>query len=131
MEKVDRKTENNFFEQKEILDNLKNKITIVKNRLKEESYQKSTFTGLIAKMQSDILITKKQINVHSKGNYKSAKELEIQKFSQNGIKEKVNSMHSGMLKTISHNFINHREHEYTSTYYSTVIDQKAAFHSLM
>ena len=131
MDKIDLKTDLNFNEKKEMLEGLKNQIALKRAQLEEQQYLKTTFTNLITKMQHDILITKKQINDHSSINDRSARKLAIQKYSQTSIKEKVNNMHSEMLRTHSKNLINQREHEYQSQYYSTVIGQKAAFQSLM
>src|SRR5437870_4670315 len=131
MESIDKKTNINFNEQKEVLDSLKKQIIYKKSKLEEEFYHKSTLQSLVTKMQDDLLITKKQITDFTKKNERSEKEIENEKFRKTSIKEKTNSVHSRMLMTINKNLFNKREHEYLAQYYSTVIDQKSAFHSLM
>jgi len=131
MDKIDLKTNLNFNKQKEILEEIKNQIALKRAKLEEQQYQKTTFTNLITKMQDDILITKMQINNHSRISDQSARKIAIQKCSQTSIKEKWNNMHSEMLRANSKILINQREHEYQSQYNSTVFSQKAAFQSLM
>lgn len=131
MERVDKKTNVNFNEQKEVLDTLENQIVLKKHKFQEEFHQKTTMQALITKMQDDLLIVKKQISDIQKGNSKNEKLLDNEKLKQTTIKEKANVMHSKMLRTVQNNFTNSREHKYSAQYYSTVIAQKGAFHSLM
>ncbi len=94
MESIDKKTYDNFYDQKENLDHLKSQIALKTSKLEEENYQKNTLITLIVKMRNDLLINKKEIHDMTKLNNRYSKELEIQKYNQTSIKEKANNIYN-------------------------------------
>jgi len=131
LERVDQKTKNKLFNQTENIENLKNQTKIKGMKLEEESYAKTTLTNLIDRMREEILFIKKNISEKTNQNEKYRKEIEIHRFKETSIKEKVNQLHNTMLKKSQKNSLEFRENEYMAQYFNTVIDQKHAFLNLM
>lgn len=127
IERIDDKTKEKTNQLEETNDIMKEAITMKKILLKEEKYITQTLSAQIDKLKTDILLQNKELTDAEDYQSRLKARYQKEKFFENDVKEKYNSVYSKIIAQKKKNNFDRNEYNLQIQYYNTIIEQKWMF----
>ena len=127
IENMDKKTKNKYMEKEDSNSNLQGIIEIKKSKKEDETFQRTTLTHQMEKMNNEIFNIKKDINFCETDSHKLNKFYDKERIKENIIKDKINQLNSRLNAMKIKNVQDKVGNNLVLNYYNNVIDQKWSF----